>query len=78
MPERPAADQPQAPDTRDHTLPALLCEFARTEDLLRAEEARVFGGAKPPGNLELVRLETYERRLMAMMRVAATPDADDR
>jgi hypothetical protein len=56
------------------SLTALVSEFARVEDLLRSEEARIFGGAKPPRNSEVVRLETYERRLMAMMREAAAPD----
>ena len=60
----------------DVPLDALVSEFARVEDLLKSEEARVFGGAKPVRNDELVRLETYERRLMAMMRVAQARHAD--
>jgi hypothetical protein len=74
MREQPATREPQVQCALRPTLPALLWEFARIEDLLRAEEARVFGGAMPPRNLELVRLETYERRLMALMRAAGAPD----
>ena len=54
----------------DSSLPELIEEYARIEGLLRAEEARVFGGAKPPMNPDLVRLQACERALLAMMRRA--------
>lgn len=71
----PAGGGASLPSPTGIPLDALVSEFARVEDLLRSEEARVFGGAKPRRNTELVRLETYERRLMAMMRAAGTEPA---
>lgn len=71
----PADGGTTPPSPTGISLDALVSEFARVEDLLRSEEARVFGGAKPRQNNELVRLETYERRLMAMMRAAGSAPA---
>jgi hypothetical protein len=70
VPEPMTAPGPDGPSLRD-----LVAEFARVEQLIRAEEARVLGGAKPRQNLDLLRLELCERWLMAMMRRAGTTDA---
>lgn len=46
----------------------LIAEYARLEDRIRSEESRIYGGAAPPHNPELVRLTNRERQILAMLR----------